>query len=85
VDEWTESYIYGVDRVIRGGSYIASIFGIPASVRDYDAPTAEWARSGFRIATIVPEPSGLALMCLGLPALLPRARRPLLSGTKKTE
>jgi formylglycine-generating enzyme required for sulfatase activity len=81
VEEWTESYVYDVRRVYRGGGFEASIFGIPASTRFTDFPTAEFSPIGFRIATIIPEPRGMALMCLGLPALLRRTRRPLLCRT----
>jgi len=72
--EWNESFT-GLYRGLRGEAYDGNIFGIPASSRGGDVPTAEPGNIGFRVATTIPEPGGLALMCLGLPALLRRRAR----------
>jgi len=64
--EWNEG-LYFSARALRGGSFLTN--GIRAFYRTGNDPIFEDLDVGFRIATIIPEPSALllgALACVGL-------------------
>lgn len=80
--EWQEG-VFGqyIDlpeaRAIRGGAWFAVDFYLQSSLRTSEGPTASYNTVGFRIASVVPEPSSaLLLLGSGWMWLLKRRRRP---------
>ena len=66
VYEWDEAIIGVTSRGMRGGSYRSGSGSLAASVRDSLAPALEDDRTGFRVATTVPEPGTGLLVIAGL-------------------
>jgi formylglycine-generating enzyme len=64
VIEWNEALINGVFRGLRGGSWHTNLDALLSSDRFYDNPTFVPIHIGFRVATVVPEPSTGVLMIL---------------------
>ncbi len=80
VAEWNEAYISGSFRGLRGSSWVGGSTDMGAASRYFDfiPPTTEDFLFGFRVATVVPEPSTLLLAAcaaLGL-YVVGRRRRP---------
>jgi sulfatase modifying factor 1 len=71
--EWNDAVISST-RGLRGGSWSNGENYLRSSFRDYNTPTLENFRVGFRVAS-VPEPSAAVLMILGGAALLARRMR----------
>ena len=83
ISEWTEQLggscrIGPCERVRRGGSRTA--FDVSSSARPTLNPAAEADFLGFRVATIVPEPSSLLFVIVGLAAIPTRRRRRCVAG-----
>ncbi len=78
--EWNETAYDGINntagesRELRGGSWNNYSDGLDASLRDFNSPTLENFRYGFRVAS-VPEPSTGLLVVLGLSGLLLKRRK----------
>jgi hypothetical protein len=79
--EWMESANDGANdsaseyRSLRGGFWNSNESNLRASSRNYNAPTTADYSVGFRVAS-VPEPSALAILLVGLLALIGRRSRP---------
>jgi formylglycine-generating enzyme required for sulfatase activity len=79
--EWTESANDGTNdsgsefRAFRGGFWNSNESNLRASSRNYNAPSVVDYSVGFRVAS-VPEPSALAILLVGLLALVGRRNRP---------
>ena len=79
--EWTESAADGSNdsaseyRAFRGGYWNSVESNLRSSVRNYNAPSTTDFSVGFRVAS-VPEPSALAILLVGLLALIGRRNRP---------
>lgn len=73
--EWSEAVI-GANRGIRGGSWSGGESSLRATTRNSFFPQNENAIVGFRIA-VVPEPSVVAMMTLGIVLLAWMRRRTL--------
>jgi formylglycine-generating enzyme required for sulfatase activity len=79
--EWTESANDGSNdsgseyRAFRGGYWNSNESNLRASSRNYNAPSVADYSVGFRVAS-VPEPSALAILIVGLLALIGRRSRP---------
>jgi hypothetical protein len=79
--EWTESANDGSNdsgseyRAFRGGFWNSNESNLRASTRNYNAPSVIDYSVGFRVAS-VPEPSALAILLVGLLALVGRRNRP---------
>jgi len=76
VAEWNETWIdSGRDSFgsLRGGAFPGTVTLLQASVRDFDSPTAEAVKYGFRVAR-VPEPASMAILVLGGLGMLVRRR-----------
>ena len=79
--EWMESANDGTNdsateyRAFRGGYWNSNESHLRASTRNYDAPSVANFSVGFRVAS-VPEPSALAILLIGLLALVGRRTRP---------
>ncbi|MCY2930377.1 MAG: SUMF1/EgtB/PvdO family nonheme iron enzyme [Planctomycetota bacterium] len=74
VFEWNEANLYGSYRGMRGGSFIT--YGdsyLLAPERQYNDPSNEIDKIGFRVVQ-VPEPASIALLALGGVAILRRRR-----------
>ncbi len=70
--EWNEALISGSFRGLRGGSFFDDALGsfvLLASGREIGVPTSESSDIGFRVATIVPEPSTAVLAIVGMVSL----------------
>jgi hypothetical protein len=78
--EWNETAIdgnnntAGENRVLRGGAWSYDSSFLDASSRPSQFPTNENIDIGFRVA-MVPEPSALSLLAVGLGVVLRRRRR----------
>jgi formylglycine-generating enzyme len=79
--EWTESANDGTNdsaseyRAFRGGYWNSNESNLRSSTRNYNAPSVVDYSVGFRVAS-VPEPSALAILLVGLLALIGRRNRP---------
>ena len=79
--EWTESANDGSNdsgseyRAFRGGYWNSNESNLRASSRNYNSPSVTDYSVGFRVAS-VPEPSALAILIVGLLALIGRRSRP---------
>ncbi|MDX9703883.1 MAG: SUMF1/EgtB/PvdO family nonheme iron enzyme [Candidatus Auribacterota bacterium] len=82
--EWTEAFITGGYRGLRGGSWSHYASHMSASNRSYyDLPTYEYDRIGFRIASsftgeeqdVIPEPASIGLVLLSATGLVLRRAR----------
>jgi formylglycine-generating enzyme len=75
--EWNEAQVRGAFRGIRGDSWFGDGGSLPVSGRDFTDPTTEYSTIGFRVATIIPEPSTVGLISLVVVAeIRSRPRRP---------
>lgn len=77
VKEFTETFVGSAGnplRAARGGSWRVSIASLKASTEDSHSPTDQIHWLGFRVATNVPEPSGIVLCLSAFMLLLNRAR-----------
>ena len=78
--EWTESANDGANdsaseyRALRGGFWNSNESNLRSSSRNYNAPSVIDYSVGFRVAS-VPEPSALAILLVGLLALIGRRNR----------
>jgi formylglycine-generating enzyme required for sulfatase activity len=72
VFQWNEAIINGVGRGIRGGAFVFdATYMVSSSPRFNDYPTDDAQNYlGFRVASIVPEPSSIALGGIALAGLL---------------
>lgn len=75
VYEWNDAIIAGTSRGQRGGAFNSLSFDTSASQRLISLPTNEFANTGFRVATFIPEPTTFLLGLLSAGALLIRRRR----------
>jgi formylglycine-generating enzyme required for sulfatase activity len=76
VSEWNETVSFSSLRGQRGGSNSDFFYGgLRASFRRGFVPTFEQFRVGFRVASLIPEPSTLLLLGFGSLAALWRRRR----------
>ena len=67
VNEWTDSISDIADfKITRGGSFINHESALQSSTTTPYEPTNEGDEFGFRIAYLIPEPSTVALLFLGL-------------------
>jgi sulfatase modifying factor 1 len=73
VYEWNDAVI-GSGRGLRGGAWNSSEISLRALFRHSDVPTVEYGLVGFRVV-IVPEPSVVGLMGLGIITLAARKRK----------
>jgi len=66
VFQWNEALISGA-RGLRGGSWGENSSNLASSFRvNYGDPTSESSNFGFRVASVVPEPSSIVLLGAGL-------------------
>jgi len=73
VAEWNETSVNGTSRLLRGGSFTSLSTNLRASFRyNGSAPAGEYGYVGFRIASLIPEPSSIVIatmsglvLCLG--------------------
>lgn len=70
--EWNEASLGGTSRGVRGGSWADSSIYLPASFGFSNSSATESDVVGFRVATMVPEPSTgvLAILACGLMSVL---------------
>lgn len=82
VSEWTESAVDGINddigesRVVRGGSWqtgIESLLGPEGAGANW--PSFQNGILGFRVASVIPEPTTFTLLSLGTLALVVGRRR----------
>ena len=67
VEEWTDSQAWpSVNRIARGGHLFDPASDLVSTTDDPADPTTEGDLLGFRVAYIIPEPSTVALLFLGL-------------------
>jgi formylglycine-generating enzyme required for sulfatase activity len=70
VSEWNETLVHDFGttdhRGVRGGSFYGPSFALRASWRHSGTPTSDTSNWGFRIATIIPEPSTIVLLGFGV-------------------
>lgn len=75
VEEWNEALVAGIYRGHRGGSWGGTFTPLPSYNRQFQPPSLQSNRQGFRLASI-PEPSALGVIAVGATGLLRRRRRP---------
>lgn len=81
VFEWVESAFDGVNnlsnesRPIRGGAWYFGEDGMRSSLRLSYGPRSTGNDLGFRVASVVPEPSSLALLAVAAVGLVARRKR----------
>jgi formylglycine-generating enzyme required for sulfatase activity len=75
--QWNEAS-YSLRRGLRGGSWLDYSSNLPASNLDTFSPVDEYSGVGFRVATVVPEPSTAALAVVACGAILRWRRAPIL-------
>jgi sulfatase modifying factor 1 len=63
--QWNEALISGAYRGLRGGELFQSSTELQSSFRYLDGPTFELFFVGFRVASVIPEPSSAILASLG--------------------
>ena len=73
--EWTETKSLSSQRRVRGGSYINGSDNQKASNALNVTPTGAGASFGFRVASVIPEPTTLTLAALGLCLFTTRRHR----------
>ncbi len=66
VFEWNEEVIFPTDRGLRGGHFNSGPTDMAASTRGTTTPEQENGVLGFRVASLVPEPSTATLLALAL-------------------
>ncbi len=75
--ELNEAIIFDTERTVRGGSFVQSPTLLAASSFNNHGPTNEFFHVGFRVASLVPEPSTGLLVITGMLGLAGwRRRRP---------
>ena len=80
IREWLESAFDGTnnssseDRAFRGGGWASPVHELHSAARGNNSPTTSSNTMGFRVASIVPEPSSAALL-IGTASLLIFKRR----------
>jgi sulfatase modifying factor 1 len=67
--EWNEALIGGSFRGVRGGSWNSDSGVLGSTLQSSNQPNVTSANFGFRVATIVPEPSSIALAAAALMGL----------------
>jgi formylglycine-generating enzyme required for sulfatase activity len=67
--QWNETLFFG-RRDVRGGSWILDASNLQSSRDAVQDPTSENPSFGFRVASLVPEPSSLVLAALGFAVLV---------------
>jgi formylglycine-generating enzyme required for sulfatase activity len=73
--EWNEAIISGASRGLRGGGFVDfDAASLAASIRGTHGPMGETGFFGFRVASVVPEPSTALLVACGLVGLGLRRR-----------
>jgi formylglycine-generating enzyme required for sulfatase activity len=75
VSELNEEIVGGSTRGKRGGSWDFSVFELAASSPSNIHPAAEYYNTGFRVASLVPEPGTGLLVMSGVLGLALRQRR----------
>lgn len=75
VREFTDTITTGTTRVSRGGSWDSPASALSSSVRTGIGGTIDSASVGFRIATVIPEPSTALFSILAIGASLIRRNR----------
>jgi formylglycine-generating enzyme required for sulfatase activity len=75
VMEWNDAVLYGVSRGQRGGAYNFSVDALRSSDRQDGGPTIEFEYIGFRVASVVPEPTSILLSMLAGGMMLIRRKR----------
>jgi len=71
VFEWNEQIVSGSFRGWRGGSWFSAASSLAASTQgNYYAPTNEYIFTGFRVASLVPEPGPGLLGTMGVLSVL---------------
>ncbi len=75
VMEWNDAVLYGVSRGQRGGAYNFSVDALRSSDRNDGGPTIEFEYIGFRVASVVPEPTSILLSMLAGGMILIRRKR----------
>jgi sulfatase modifying factor 1 len=65
VFEWNEQIVSGTLRGFRGGGWSTPAAGLAASFWDADDPSYEDVDVGFRVASVVPEPTQALLVLTG--------------------
>jgi formylglycine-generating enzyme required for sulfatase activity len=75
VSEWNDAVMYGLARVLRGGSYFDGGNDLASPARLDISPSNEGFHLGFRLASAVPEPSSLVLTMLASGVVLLRRKR----------
>src|SRR5262245_9296808 len=81
VREWNEALFGAGLRGVRGGTWSDFATELRASSRLFTLAASENIVTGFRVATVVPEPSSIALFAGGFVGLLVWARRKNRRGT----
>jgi len=72
--EWNEASIFSTFRGLRGGAFYGNS-GLNASDRNLLDPTTLGVDRGFRVGTVVPEPSSVTLAALALVGIVFLRRR----------
>ena len=73
VREWLET-LDGSDRAIRGASYASQADQLQADIYVHGAPGSASSSYGFRVGSVIPEPSSLLLLAGGAMMILSRFR-----------
>jgi hypothetical protein len=73
-NEWNDTIAFGVDRPARGGASSDFPQTLAASFRITSPPTGWGSGTGFRVASIIPEPDTALLVMVGVLAMA--CRRP---------
>jgi len=74
--QWNDVVAFGSDRGLRGGHFGTLASNIASSYSNtYVVPSNESSGFGFRVASLVPEPSSVALAIFGSGMLLMRRKR----------